>query len=65
MIFYTLAKTTIRDPEFFRYKVIFITVMMSGIISNLAIQHRAPMAIFALLIAIILSQNRIENEEKG
>ena len=65
MIFYTLAKTTIRDPEFFRYKVIFITVMMSGIISSLAIQHRAPMAIFALLIAIILSQNRIENEEKG
>ena len=62
-IFYTLFRTKIINPEYFRYKIIFISVIMTGIISNEGFHHRAPMAIIALLIAIILSQNRIEKED--
>lgn len=62
-IFYFLAKIEIHNIEYFKYKIIFIPIIMLSIISNEGFHHRAPMAIFALLIAIILAQNRIEQEQ--
>ena len=62
-IFYSLATTTIHNQEYKNYKIIFISIIMTTIISGQGFHHRAPIAIFSLLIAIILAQHKAEQED--
>ena len=61
-IFYTLAKTHIENKEFKNIKYVYLTILLFAFIPEVLLHRQFNMALFALIVGLLLAQNRIENE---
>jgi len=59
---YFIFKLPIKKKEYRNIKYIYITVLLFAFMSEVIIHRQFSMALFALIIGVLLAQNRIENE---
>ncbi len=61
-IFYMLARLKLKEKEYRNIKYIYLTVVLFAFVSEVILHRQFGMALFALVIGLLLAQNRIENE---
>ncbi len=62
LIFYMLIKLPLENREFNNIKYIYLTILLFAFIPEVLLHRQFSMILFALLIGLLLAQNRIENE---
>jgi len=62
LIFYMIAKLEIKSYEFRQIKYIYLTVVLFAFVSEVLLHRQFGMALFALIVGLLLAQNRVENE---
>jgi len=61
-IFYMLGKLELKEYEYRQMKYIYLSVTLFAFISEVLLHRQFGMALFALIIGLLLAQNRVENE---
>lgn len=61
-IFYKIGQLKIKAHEYGQIKYIYLTVILFAFISEVLLHRQFGMALFALIIGLLLAQNRVENE---
>jgi len=62
LIFYMIGKLEIKDSEFKQMKYIYLAVTLFAFVSEVLLHRQFGMALFALVIGLLLAQNRVEDE---
>ena len=61
-IFYYIARLKIKEHEYRNIKYIYLTVVLFAFVSEVLLHRQFGMALFALVVGLLLAQNRFENE---
>ena len=61
-VFYMLGKLELKAYEYRQMKYIYLSVTLFAFISEVLLHRQFGMALFALIIGLLLAQNRVENE---
>jgi len=61
-IFYQIARLPIKQLEYKNIKYIYLTVLLFAFVSEVIFHRQFSMVLFALVVGLLLAQNRIENE---
>jgi len=61
-IFYMIVRLPIDESQYKNIKYIYVTILMFSFIPEVLFHRQFSMALFALVIGLLLAQNRIENE---
>ena len=61
-IFYMLARLELKEKEYRDIKYIYLTVVLFAFVSEVLLHRQFGMALFALVVGLLLAQNRVENE---
>ncbi len=62
LIFYQIAKLDIKNPEFQKIKYIYLAVTLFAFIAEVLWHRQFGMALFALIVGLLLAQEKYENE---
>jgi O-antigen ligase len=61
-IFYMIFKIPLKNKEYQNIKYIYLTVLFFSFMTEVVFPHQFSMTLFALIIGLLLAQQRIENE---
>lgn len=61
-IFYMLSRLKFKDGEYRNIKYIYLTIILFAFVAEVILHRQFGMALFALIVGLLLSQNRVENE---
>lgn len=61
-IFYHIGRLKIKEHEYRNIKYIYLTVVLFAFVSEVLLHRQFGMALFALVVGLLLAQNRFENE---
>jgi O-antigen ligase len=61
-LFYSIMRITIQSQEYRNIKYVYLTVLLFAFLPEVLFHRQFSMAFFALIVGLLLAQNRIENE---
>lgn len=61
-IFYMILKLPLKEVEYRNIQYVYVTVVLFAFVSEVLYHRQFSMALFALIVGILLAQNRVENE---
>jgi len=61
-IFYMIIKLPLKEIEYRNIQYVYVTVVLFAFVSEVLYHRQFSMALFALIVGILLAQNRVENE---
>ncbi|RLA60514.1 MAG: hypothetical protein DRQ78_09435 [Epsilonproteobacteria bacterium] len=61
-IFYMVIKLPLKEIEYRNIQYVYVTVVLFAFVSEVLYHRQFSMALFALIIGVLLAQNRVENE---
>jgi len=61
-VFYSIMKLPLKEMEYRNVQYIYVTVVLFAFVSEVLYHRQFSMALFALIIGLLLAQNRAENE---
>jgi len=61
-LFYSILRLPILSQEYKNIKYVYLTVILFAFLAEVLFHRQFSMALFALIIGLLLAQNRIENE---
>ena len=63
MMFYSIAKIPLQMPDYRNLKLIFVSIYLFTMLSDIQLHIQFTAGLFALIVGILLAQSRIEEEE--
>jgi O-antigen ligase len=61
-IFYAIIKLPIKDVEYRNIQYVYVVIVLFAFVSEVLYHRQFSMALFALIIGLLLAQNKVENE---
>jgi len=63
-IFYNILKVQVRDKYWIKIKYVYVTILVISFFPDVILDREFHLALFALIIGLLLAQERVEREEK-
>ena len=57
-----LSELKLKDSEYQNIKYIYLTIILFAFVAEVILHRQFGMALFALIVGLLLAQNRVENE---